>query len=58
VDVSKVVKDTNFLFKVVDNMVEEVREENVVQVMTDNTYNYVKAGKKLRITYLSTLMMT
>jgi len=47
-DVSEVIKDANFLFKVLDDMVEEVGEENVVQVVTDNTSNYVKAGKKLR----------
>ena len=30
-------------------MVEEVGEENVVQVVTDNASNYVKARKKLII---------
>jgi len=47
-DVSEVIKDANLLFKVLDDMVEEVGEENVVQVVTDNASNYLKAGKKLR----------
>jgi len=46
-DISEIIKDVNLLFKVLDDMVEEVREENVVQVVTDNASNYVKAGKKL-----------
>ena len=41
-DIFEVIKDANLLFKVLDDMVEEVREE-----MTDNASNYVKAGKKL-----------
>jgi len=45
-DVSDVVKDANLLFKILDNSVKEIGEENVVQVVTDNASNYVKAGKK------------
>ena len=45
-DVSNVVKDANLLFKILDDLVEEVGEENVVQVVIDNASNYVKAGKK------------
>ena len=41
IDVSKVIKESNFLFKVLDNMVEEVGQENVVQVVTDNAFNYM-----------------
>ena len=52
-DVSEVVKDANLLYKVLDDMVEEIGEENVVQVMTDNASNYVKAGKKIKILSLS-----
>ena len=29
-DVSKIIKDANFLYKVFDNMMEEVEEENVI----------------------------
>lgn len=45
VDVSTVVKDANMLFDHLDRMVEEVGEANVVQVVTDNASNYVKAGE-------------
>ncbi|XP_039020742.1 uncharacterized protein LOC120152615 [Hibiscus syriacus] len=44
-DVSDVSKDADLLFHVLDKMVEEVGEENVVQVVTDNASAYVKAGK-------------
>jgi len=40
-DVSDVVKDANLLFKIFDDLVEEVREEKVVQVVTDNPFNYI-----------------
>ncbi|EFH62694.1 hypothetical protein ARALYDRAFT_338073 [Arabidopsis lyrata subsp. lyrata] len=43
-DVSEVVKDANLFFDLLDKMVDEVGEENVVQVVTDNASNYVKAG--------------
>ncbi|CAN7030175.1 unnamed protein product [Brassica rapa subsp. trilocularis] len=46
-EVSEVVKDATMLFKLLDEMVEEVGEKNVVQVITDNASNYVKAGKLL-----------
>ena len=45
-DVSDVVKDGNLVFKILDDLVEEVGEENVVEVVTHNAFNYVKAGKK------------
>jgi len=44
-DVSEVIKVANLLFKVLNDMVEEVGEKNVVQVVSDNTSNYVKADK-------------
>ncbi|XP_013620220.1 PREDICTED: uncharacterized protein LOC106326833 [Brassica oleracea var. oleracea] len=46
-DVSEVVKDATLLFKLLDDMVEEIGEANVVQVITDNAKNYIKAGKLL-----------
>ncbi|XP_039036468.1 uncharacterized protein LOC120173343 [Hibiscus syriacus] len=46
-DASEIVKDANLLFHMLDKMVEEVGEENVVQVVTDNASNYVKGGKML-----------
>ncbi|KAL1210202.1 hypothetical protein V5N11_013230 [Cardamine amara subsp. amara] len=46
-DVSEVVKDATLLFQLLDKIVEEVGEENVVQVVTNNASNYIKAGKLL-----------
>lgn len=46
-DVDHVVKDSNLLFTKLDEMVEEIGEANVVQVVTDNASNYIKAGKLL-----------
>ncbi|KAK8614380.1 hypothetical protein V6N13_122740 [Hibiscus sabdariffa] len=39
----EIVKDAKMLFQVLDAMVEEVGEKNVIQVVTDNASNYVKA---------------
>ncbi|KAG2254376.1 hypothetical protein Bca52824_084512 [Brassica carinata] len=43
-DVSEVVKDAKLLFDLLDDMVEEIGEAYVVQVITDNAKNYIKAG--------------
>ncbi|XP_022004129.1 uncharacterized protein LOC110901626 [Helianthus annuus] len=42
-DVSEVTLNADFLFKLLDAMVEEIGEKNVVQVVTDNAAAYVKA---------------
>jgi hypothetical protein len=47
VDASDQVKDGNFLFRLLDEVVEEVGVQNVVQVITDNAANYVAAGRML-----------
>ncbi|KAG4940916.1 hypothetical protein JHK87_044787 [Glycine soja] len=47
VDDSDFVKAGEKLFELLDAIVEEVGEENVVQVVTDNGSNYVLAGKLL-----------
>ena len=47
VDDSDFVKTGEKLFELLDAIVEEVGEENVVQVVTDNGSNYVLAGKLL-----------
>ncbi|KAH1189697.1 hypothetical protein GmHk_20G057422 [Glycine max] len=47
VDGSDFVKTGEKLFELLDVIVEEVGEENVVQVVTDNRSNYVLAGKLL-----------
>ncbi|KAJ0685123.1 putative transcription factor/ chromatin remodeling BED-type(Zn) family [Helianthus annuus] len=46
-DVSNVSKNADFLFKLLDAMVEEIGEKNVIQVITDNASAYVKAGEML-----------
>ena len=35
------------MFKYLDEVVEEIGEDNVVQVITDNVSNYVNAGMML-----------
>ena len=35
------------MFQHLDEMAEEIGEENVVQVITDNVSNYVNAGMRL-----------
>ncbi|KAL5187367.1 Serine hydroxymethyltransferase 7 [Glycine soja] len=47
VDGSNFVKTGEKIFELLDAIVEEVGEENVVQVVTDNGSNYVLAGKLL-----------
>jgi hypothetical protein len=47
VDASDQVKDANLLFRLLDEVVEEVGVQSVVQVITDNAANYVAAGKML-----------
>ncbi|KAL6519725.1 hypothetical protein OROMI_032619 [Orobanche minor] len=47
VDASGVVDDSNYLYKLLDTVVEEMGEENVVQVITQNTPSYRAAGKML-----------
>ena len=45
VDGSDFVKTGEKLFELLDAIVEEVEEENIVQVVTDNGSNYVLGGK-------------
>ena len=35
------------MFKYLDGVVEEIGEKNVVQIITDNVFNYVNAGMRL-----------
>ncbi|XP_057443963.1 uncharacterized protein LOC130736134 [Lotus japonicus] len=46
-DTSDISKTTDKVFKMLDDVVEHVGEENVVQVVTDNAANYKAAGQKL-----------
>ncbi|XP_038685776.1 uncharacterized protein LOC119985557 [Tripterygium wilfordii] len=47
VDASDSIKSGDLMFRLLDQVVEEVGEDNVVQILTDNDSNYVYAGKKL-----------
>ncbi|XP_042018199.1 uncharacterized protein LOC121765966 [Salvia splendens] len=47
IDASGIVKTGEKIFEMLDSMVDEIGEENVVQVVTDNGSNYVAAGKLL-----------
>ncbi|CAA2972977.1 uncharacterized protein LOC111371555 isoform X1 [Olea europaea subsp. europaea] len=47
VDATGVADDAEYLFKMLDRVVEETGEENVVQVITENTPSYREAGKML-----------
>jgi hypothetical protein len=47
VDASNMLESPNKLFKMMDEIVEEVGEENVVQIVTDNTTYYKVAGEML-----------
>lgn len=47
VDATDEFEDAMYLFKLLDKVVEEMGEENIVQVITDNTPSYQAAGKML-----------
>ncbi|KAK4270657.1 hypothetical protein QN277_019436 [Acacia crassicarpa] len=47
IDASHITKTAEKIFKMLDEVVEEVGEENVVQVVTDNAANYKAAGEML-----------
>jgi phosphotransferase system IIA component len=47
VDASDYVKMGDKIFELLDNVVEEIGEDKVVQVITDNGSNYVYASKRL-----------
>ncbi|RVW81111.1 hypothetical protein CK203_044711 [Vitis vinifera] len=47
IDASDTIKNGENMFKYLDEVVEEIGEENVVQVITDNASNYVNAGMRL-----------
>eukprot|EP00253_Pinus_taeda_P017834 PITA_17834 len=51
VDASDKVKDAALLFELLDNIIQEVWEQHVMQVITDNASNYVLAGKMLETKY-------
>ena len=47
VDASDNVKDANLLFGLLDGIIEEIEEDLVVQVVTNNANAYKAAGAKL-----------
>jgi len=47
VDISNISKTADKVFEMLDAIVERIGEENVVQVVTDNTANYKVAGQLL-----------
>jgi len=47
IDTSNVIKDVKQMFELLDSMVEEIRKDNVVQVVIDGTFNFVAVGKML-----------
>ena len=47
IDASDTIKNGELMFTYLDDVVEEIGEENVVQVITDNASNYVNAGMRL-----------
>ena len=47
IDASDLIKNGELMFTYLDEVVEEIGEENVVQVITDNASNYVNAGMGL-----------
>ncbi|KAJ9698985.1 hypothetical protein PVL29_007853 [Vitis rotundifolia] len=47
IDASDTIKNGELMFKYLDEVVEEIGEENVMQVITDNASNYVNAGMRL-----------
>jgi hypothetical protein len=48
IDASDIVKTGEKIFEMLDAVVDEIGEEKVVQVITDNGSNYVLAGKLLQ----------
>ena len=47
VDTTNIPKTTNYIFSPIDMIVEEVGEENIVQVVTDNEASFKVAGMLL-----------
>ena len=46
-DTSSISKTTDKVFEILDKVVDQVGEENVIQIVTDNATNYKSAGLKL-----------
>ena len=51
VDVSTHIKDATLLHGLLDELIREIRLQHVVQVIMDNTANYVVVGRMLMVRY-------
>ncbi|KAF1897926.1 hypothetical protein Lal_00032688 [Lupinus albus] len=49
IDASHIAKTADRIFKMIDEVVEEIEEDNVVQVVTDNASNYKVVGEMLMV---------
>ena len=47
IDASAHIKNVTYLCEVIEEVIAEVREQHVVQVVTDNAASYVAIGKLL-----------
>ena len=47
IDVLDKIKDNKYIYGLLKDVIKEVREENVVQIVTDNVSTFLKAGKLL-----------
>ncbi|KAL7170399.1 hypothetical protein ACSBR2_035298 [Camellia fascicularis] len=47
IDTSGILKNAEYLFELLDSMVEEIGEENIAQIITDSASTYVKVGSML-----------
>ena len=47
IDASDTIKNGELMFKYLNEVIEEIRQKNVVQVITNNASNYVNAGMRL-----------
>ncbi|KAL6560117.1 hypothetical protein OROHE_006355 [Orobanche hederae] len=47
VDVSDSIKNGELIFKYLDEVIDEVREDNVIQIITDNASNCKNAGRRI-----------
>ncbi|XP_058106460.1 uncharacterized protein LOC131249702 [Magnolia sinica] len=51
IDVSSKIKDYNYIYKLMHNVMQDVGRRNIVQFVTDNGSAFVKAGKDIQSKY-------
>ena len=47
VDVSNIIKDHKYIYKLLENVIKEVGVDNVIQIVIDNGSTFVETGKLL-----------